>query len=423
MKSMFGTGDRQIADLIEELGDPDLLMLKGRPLRELVPRLSRGFGLALVNRLERLARVDRFFWRALTCPTVSRGFAPAGPPHLSHRLWQEQKLIWALRVLLEKPDAFERRQTELFERIEAETAGQPPPPDVQVPRLRARDVSPAEFVSRFVERPEPVVLEGFASDTRAAKLWNAAYFGERFGSEKVVIRMQRVQGANGDLPDEDRVGTIAEVARDVEAGADEGGRRRYVHNMKNIFNWHPELLADLELHRIRPYVGKNRYGGSHLFFGGEKTGTGYHCARSLNFFYMVEGEKAWTLVHPEHTPFMYPILNPYMASVASPIGGITYDAEVFPLYQRVPKYKAHLLPGDVLMNPPWWWHEVHNLSRSSIAVATRWFGDMQVRTSNVMFDALQSTRLWSLWHEITLFAGLRMDALPGDAFLVPRRSY
>jgi len=36
----------------------------------------------------------------------------------------------------------------------------------------------------------------------------------------------------------------------------------------------------------------------------------------------------------------------------------------YPLYNYVPKYSAHLKPGDVLYNPPWWWHEVRNLNES-----------------------------------------------------------
>ena len=421
---MFGTADERTAALVEALGDPDRLLMEGRPLRQLAPRLLRGFGVAAGQRLQRLSFVEWFFVRALVSSTVSRGYAPAPPPHLSYTTWQKLKLIWAAQVLSGNLQALATSYSALLDRIERETASDPEPVDIEVPRLRAADLDPVDFTARFLEQPMPVVLEGFATDTVAAKAWNAEYFRERYGEQKVVIRMQRVEGSSGGAADEDRIGTLADVADDIFRGESEDGRRRYIHNMKNIFNWHPELLADLDLYKLRPFVGKKtKYGGSHLFFGGKKTGTGFHCARSLNFFFMVEGEKSWTLVHPEHTPFMYPILNTYVASVASPIGNPKFADRDFTLYRRIPKYRAHLKPGDVLMNPPWWWHEVQNLTPSTIAVATRWFGDMQARAGNVLFDALQTTRLWTLWHEAKVHAGLRLDALPGDAFLVPRRSY
>ena len=52
-------------------------------------------------------------------------------------------------------------------------------------------------------------------------------------------------------------------------------------------------------------------------------------------------------------------------------GNAWLDRE-FPLYRYVPKYVAHLKPGDVLFNPRWWWHAVDNLTPSSNGVTTRW---------------------------------------------------
>ena len=43
-----------------------------------------------------------------------------------------------------------------------------------------------------------------------------------------------------------------------------------------------------------------------------------------------------------------------------------------PLWRIVPRYSAVLERGDVLLNSPWWWHCIENLSDSSVAVATRW---------------------------------------------------
>ena len=47
----------------------------------------------------------------------------------------------------------------------------------------------------------------------------------------------------------------------------------------------------------------------------------------------------------------------------------------YELWRYVPKYEAHLDPGDVLFNPAWWWHWVDNTSETSIGVANRFPSD------------------------------------------------
>merc|ERR1719261_369418 len=34
--------------------------------------------------------------------------------------------------------------------------------------------------------------------------------------------------------------------------------------------------------------------------------------------------------------------------------------------------------ADVMLNPPWWWHAIRNVSDETVAVASRWHGDGSV---------------------------------------------
>jgi oxalate decarboxylase/phosphoglucose isomerase-like protein (cupin superfamily) len=52
-----------------------------------------------------------------------------------------------------------------------------------------------------------------------------------------------------------------------------------------------------------------------------------------------------------------------------------YDKKAFPLFQYCPVYTAVLEEGDVLFNPPWWWHSIKNISDTTIGVASRWHTD------------------------------------------------
>ena len=62
--------------------------------------------------------------------------------------------------------------------------------------------------------------------------------------------------------------------------------------------------------------------------------------------------------------------------------------EKFPLFEQVPVYSARLNPGDVLINPPWWWHAINNVTPSTIGCAVRWIPE-QIQDANPVFSVAQ----------------------------------
>jgi ectoine hydroxylase-related dioxygenase (phytanoyl-CoA dioxygenase family) len=128
-----------------------------------------------------------------------------------------------------------------------------------------------------------------------------------------------------------------------------------------------------------------------LFLGRSETGTPFHCANVWNVFVMIEGAKKWTLVDPRYSYFMYPRISQNMTYVAS--YNTDYHlrpSDQYPLFRSCPTIEVVLEPGDVLLNPPWWWHTLENLSAKTVAVATRWrTSRVQIHNTNVLFDFMQ----------------------------------
>ena len=225
--------------------------------------------------------------------------------------------------------------------------------------------SPDDFFEKYLTSPKPVILRGFSHDNEAVKKWKFEYMMKKYGDEDVMLTKAEIDGFPGKLKEVD-------------------DPKVYLHNCEVLFNKYPEMKKEMNLERLAPYIKKG-LGYSQLFMGRCGTGTPLHCAGTWNWFNMLDGQKTWYFVDPEYTWFIYPFV--VMGQVASfclvffpdeynektnPMG---YHEEAHPLVKWCPYYKATLSPGDVLLNPPWWWHAIKNISPTSVAVASRWHGD------------------------------------------------
>lgn len=247
-----------------------------------------------------------------------------------------------------------------------------------------------KFFEEYIKRPHPVVLKGFARNSPAVKKWSVNWVVEKFGHEKALTKTLMGDNIPGHVRDINTPGT-------------------YLHNCEAIFVNHPELVKDLELEKLTPLVSENgsmRLANNHpragplpiqFFLGRGGTGTGFHCANGFNWFFMVEGRKKWTFVDPRWTVLTFPALNrgALYQSCAVTDPNTVLD-KYKPLWRVCPRYAAELEPGDVLLNPPWWWHCIENLTKDSTAVATRWMDTKTLRPltgvgtdANRLFTAFQ----------------------------------
>jgi hypothetical protein len=247
-----------------------------------------------------------------------------------------------------------------------------------IPRVPPETLSESDF-EEFIKNPCPVIFEGAARDVQAVREWSPAFFKQNYGNHACLLATET---------DWDIKGTLADAVDDILSGTEVS---RYAHNIANVFNEHPDLEAQLELQRFLPHLGPGRHLGTHLFLGGSRTGTAFHCANNLNIFFNVHGQKEWFFVHPKHTFWMYGVLQANGAAGDSEIDHnqpASAQREKFPLFEQVPVYSARLNPGDVLINPPWWWHAINNLTPSTIGCAVRWIPE-GIGESNPVFSVAQ----------------------------------
>ncbi len=249
------------------------------------------------------------------------------------------------------------------------------------------DISPSDLEKLFREDIRPIVIRGYAKDNEAVKLWSPEYFKNNYGDYKIFYTStEKIINDVGM--------TMSDFVDQVLAG---NTNRAYIENMSDIFNDFPELHDQVGIDAIKDYFGG--YASYHkiaqFFLGGLSTGAVYHCANELNTFFNIYGRKKWTFVHPKYSVAMgTTLMNKgfFVGSFVkhrSPKGFIEKNT---PLYNRVPKLSIILEPGDVLFNPPWWWHAIDNQTQATIAVATRWQMENEYIRQNPTYDMVQSMR-------------------------------
>lgn len=277
---------------------------------------------------------------------------PTAPAHLLRRLkWLYLRKVWAKKEHPRLEDDF----TKTISAIEQHAAANYPEQTEAHPLPEydwKNHPDPEEFYQRYIKSPMPCVLRGFGQQIEATKHWSFDYILEKCGD--VDVRLFR--GTH------EWTGKLREI-RDPEV---------YCQNEDTPFRACPELADDLGIPLLAPYI-KKRNTFNQMFIGQKGTGSPYHCASVWNFFLMVEGSKKWTFVDPELTWMMYPEINAGIIAFVSLLTRLdTANLDRYELYQRCPRYWTTLEPGDVLLNPPWWWHTIDNLTPTSIGVATRW---------------------------------------------------
>jgi hypothetical protein len=83
---------------------------------------------------------------------------------------------------------------------------------------------------------------------------------------------------------------------------------------------------------------------------------------------MVTGTKKWWFIPPSQTAYLKPSinLNGFSAFTHTLVG--KEGKLVSPWMSKLERYTAIVHPGDVLINPPWFWHGIMNLGHPNEAV-------------------------------------------------------
>ena len=255
----------------------------------------------------------------------------------------------------------------------------PPVSSQTVPTVDYHNINPSLFKHLSHHFRSPVIIRGFSKDCTAFKRWNLDYFRRLCGETKLPmindasLEANRRYMSNGAT--DYRYIKVKEFIQRIK-----NGHKSYINNVSRIFGHHPRLIDDLPMEDIRDKLGHdmvNSNNVSHLFFGGSGTATSLHCSFTGNFFYNIRGQKMWYLIHPQYSRYLSPSLSPGGLFAVSQVDVFSENQQL----SRIPRYKFVLNEGDLLFNPPWWWHGVKNMSPYTIATANR-FASLKVGFQN-----------------------------------------
>lgn len=201
----------------------------------------------------------------------------------------------------------------------------------------------------------PIVVRGGAAGWPATTTWSLDWFAQQYGDHEVPTDDREADGSTVVLP-------LRECIDRTKKG--NGGYARF----SPLLITNPELTEHLDLPVMADLCGAPmKRMLFQLFLGGANTTTETHCAVGNNIFVQAHGEKIWRFVAPEYSGALRPMPTgrPYFASRA------TLHDESLVSHPEAPVHEVHLRQGDVLLVPPFWWHQVDNPTES-IGVAGRW---------------------------------------------------
>ena len=298
-------------------------------------------------------------------------------------------------------------------RFEGKRSGLQPPEGSLTKSVKSipvrQGLSDREFQREFVRRGRPVVLKGKANRWRCVQDWSMDWLREHFGGDRVDI-FDPLDAAAAEVNYNVESTTLSVVLDAMQRG----DVSKYSRFNRLLYD-HPELVEHFDwewLHNMRSAWSSGKT--YQVFIGGKGTKTTLHCAGEHNLFTQVHGRKHWFFIEPQADVWLNPPVTraPYFHSMFNPEEP---DHVAYPGMATTQIWECTLEPGDVLFNPPFWWHQVHNLT-ASIGVGFRWFDLVDNLSSNLTGTALTmmatNPPIWTATKHRTDFAAIfkRMQA-------------
>jgi len=231
---------------------------------------------------------------------------------------------------------------------------------------RVTNISDHDLKKNYIDKGIPVVMVGKAKEWDCVKKWSPDWLLQNYCDDKVSIfnaSTQEMTDVNYNVEET--------TLKDVLNAMKEGDTSKYSRFNRLLYD-HPELVEDFDwkwLYNRRNTISSGKT--FQVFIGGKGTRTTLHSASEHNLFTQVYGTKHWYLYPPENDVIFEPPVTrtPYFHSMFDPEFP---NLEVFPNAKYLQAWECKLEAGDVLFNPPSWWHQVTNLD-DSIGVGFRWF--------------------------------------------------
>jgi hypothetical protein len=261
-------------------------------------------------------------------------------------------------------------------------ATRPDRPPIPLPELQASDFTRERFMELSKNWTFPIVIRGVLKDSPALKNWaDKNWWIEHYGDEEVMCKpTDRTYNS-----DQRPFYTLKEWWRRTDAG-----EKIYISGTSSIFRRRPELGEMINhpiLNDMAPVLGDKPF-ATQIFMGQAGTGSPIHNAIAVNVFRQIVGRKRWWFIPTSETAYVRPCITALGYSYHShlniaPIRGNVSD----PIVNKLERYTAVLEPGDVVMNPPWFWHAVENLDPFTIGSPAR-YADKDARAARMVAPGL-----------------------------------
>lgn len=238
-----------------------------------------------------------------------------------------------------------------------------------LPEVNSEILSKKQFAEWRTKINMPIVFRGLIKNSFACQNWSIEWLIENFGDEVVHCIPPEISSLLGEEVKLEKI-SLKDFCAKKEY------HNYYINNHHSIFE-NKDFYESCNGKKIEDLRGARHLIDQWFISRSNQTGSSLHCANGDNIFLNIKGRKEWHFIHPSYTPLLSPILSKYgMYAVAGVEKSLLnkWDSirEIFPYFKFIPVYKVVLQEGDVLFNPPWWWHSVRNLDGFTLGCATRY---------------------------------------------------
>ncbi|NET36795.1 MAG: hypothetical protein F6K19_33005 [Cyanothece sp. SIO1E1] len=258
-----------------------------------------------------------------------------------------------------------------------------------LPSISADDFHTEGFIDWKKNVGMPIVIKGYLNNSPILNMMTKENLISHYG--KAEIKCVKIDADPGN---KSSVGqNIQTVTTSLENYlSSEEFDNYYINNFYGILG-EDEFLEAARGHEINTIMGKKSTVAQWFISRPkESSGSYLHCAPADNMFLNITGKKEWHFIDPSYTPIMLPAMSKFGMFCASELTesleGEFFDdlTSRYPFFKHIPIYKTVLEEGDMLFNPPWWWHRVKNLSPLTIGCANRYVDDEKTfSNSNALF--------------------------------------
>jgi hypothetical protein len=281
----------------------------------------------------------------------------------------------------------------------------------------------------LLDRAEPTVYRGWSklSKWKAFDKWTPDYVAQMMGSDDGVLEVKQSETPNFVLASPgksvhwpfkitSRYKVVNASVKEMFGDARPAFFRYFAAELTNA-----EMLSDVDTYMLefqhpvvkqRDDLAQLSLSRGVVWLAQRGVRASWHHDRSYNCFVQISGAKRWHFSRADAaaaTMFPFPIVHPSRRQAQRNFDTTHADNDLFGGSRNAQWYVANLLPGDLLVTPPFWFHEVEALA-DSVSFSVLSPSEHEVLFSNAQFAPVPFNRM-RLGSDRALAVCVYVDAL------------